>query len=190
MSDQKLSDEHTHAAKLSAKRRGELAELAFMRKAANLGFAVAKPWGDSDRYDVVVRFENTFWRVQIKSVLGKASRRKHYRLCTRDWQKKSYSPKDIDFLVGYVFAEDLWYVFPADIVANQTVICLCPGSKKSRLEKYRGAWDLMRLAGANLPAPAIPPSPGEAPDGSTCQSLAPDFARYPAAQNRIWPRTR
>ena len=54
MSDQNQSDELTHATKLDAKRRGELAELAFMRKAANLGFAVAKPLGDSDRYDVVL----------------------------------------------------------------------------------------------------------------------------------------
>src|SRR6267154_324559 len=154
MSDQNRSDELTHATKLDPKHRGELAELAFMRKAANLGFAVAKPWGDSDRYDVVVHFEKTFWRVQIKSVLGKASRRKHYRLCTRDWQKKSYSPKDIDFLVGYVFAEELWYVFPVHVVANQTVICLCPGSKKSRLEKYREAWDLMRVSSESRIAPA------------------------------------
>ena len=41
-----------------------------MRKAATLGFAVAKPWGDCDRYDVIVRFGKVFWRVQIKSVLA------------------------------------------------------------------------------------------------------------------------
>jgi hypothetical protein len=107
MSNQNLSDELTHAAKLNPKRRGELAELAFMRKAANLGFAVAKPWGDSDRYDVVVRFESTFWRVQIKSVLGKSPSRNHYRVQTRDSRKHTYSSKDIDFLVAYIFAEDI-----------------------------------------------------------------------------------
>jgi hypothetical protein len=30
---------------------GELAELAFMSKAASLGFGVAKPYGDSKRFD-------------------------------------------------------------------------------------------------------------------------------------------
>ncbi len=39
-----------------------------MRKAAALGFAVAKPWGDSDRYDVILRTGKSFWRVQVKSV--------------------------------------------------------------------------------------------------------------------------
>src|SRR4051812_30769290 len=143
MSDQKLTDEHTHAAKLDAVHRGELAELAFMRKAASLGFGVAKPWGDSDRYDVVVRFENTFWRVQIKSVLGKSPSRNHYRVQTANSRKQTYSPKDIDFLVAYIFAEDVWYVIPAHIVENKKSLCLTPGSKRSSVDHYREAWKLM-----------------------------------------------
>ena len=145
MSDQKLTDEHTHAAKLDAVHRGELAELAFMRKAASLGFAVAKPWGDSDRYDVVVRFESTFWRVQIKSVLGKSPSRDHYRVQTANSRKQTYSAKDIDFLVAYIFAEDIWYVIPAHIVENKKSLCLTPGSKRSLVDQYREAWNLMML---------------------------------------------
>jgi hypothetical protein len=39
---------------LITKRRGELAELAFALKACNLGFGVSKPYGDSERYDVIL----------------------------------------------------------------------------------------------------------------------------------------
>jgi len=39
---------------LTTKRRGELAELTFVLKAANLGFGVARPYGDSERYDVIL----------------------------------------------------------------------------------------------------------------------------------------
>src|SRR4051812_36070332 len=126
MSDQNLSAELTHAGKLDSKRRGELAELAFMRKAASLGFAVAKPWGDSDRYDVVVRFDKTFWRVQIKSVLGKSPLRSYYRVRTMDSRKHTYSANDIDFLVAYIFAVDIWYVIPAHMVENKKSLCLTP----------------------------------------------------------------
>ena len=171
MSDQNRSDELTHATKLDRKHRGELAELAFMRKAANLGFAVAKPWGDSDRYDVVVRFDKTFWRVQVKSVLALTPSRQHFRVQTMNAGGKAYSRDDIDFLVAYIFAEDLWYVFPAHVFEKKKSLCVKPGSTKSRLEQYRENWNLMRLAGANLPAPATPPSPGEAPDGSTVPVL-------------------
>ena len=144
MSDQNLSDELAHAAKLDPKHRGELAELAFMRKAANLGFAVAKPWGDSDRYDVVVRFDKTFWRVQIKSVLASPPSRHYFRVHTKNTRGEAYSRDDIDFLVAYIFAENLWYVFPVHVVEHKKSLCLSPGSKKSRLEQYRENWDLMR----------------------------------------------
>ena len=51
----------------SAKRRGELAELAFVYKAASLGFGVAKPYGDSYRYDFILDWDERLWRVQVKS---------------------------------------------------------------------------------------------------------------------------
>ena len=40
------------------KRRGELAELAFLYKAASQGFGVAKPYGDSERYDFILDCPN------------------------------------------------------------------------------------------------------------------------------------
>ena len=46
------------------KRRGEWVELIFMMRAAELGFNVSKPWGDSNRYDVSVEDEGRFRRVQ------------------------------------------------------------------------------------------------------------------------------
>jgi hypothetical protein len=39
---------------LSTKRRGELAELAFVLKAANQGLGVSRPYGDSERYDFIL----------------------------------------------------------------------------------------------------------------------------------------
>jgi len=40
------------------KRCGELSEAVFLLKATEQGFLVAKPWGDSDRYDFIVDFGN------------------------------------------------------------------------------------------------------------------------------------
>jgi len=49
------------------KRRGEWVELLFMTVASGLGFNVAKPFGDSARYDVIVENEGRFLRIQVKS---------------------------------------------------------------------------------------------------------------------------
>ncbi len=129
---------------LDNRHRGQLAELAFMRKAASLGFAVAKPWQEGERYDVIVRVNQVLWRVQAKSVLAKSPARPHYRVKTSGGSRTTYSPAEIDFLVAYIFREDLWYVFPATVVEHRNTICVTPGSKKSRYEPYREAWNLMR----------------------------------------------
>jgi hypothetical protein len=41
--------------RLTTKRRGEVAEAAFLHKVASLGFTVAKPWSESDRFDFLVQ---------------------------------------------------------------------------------------------------------------------------------------
>lgn len=139
-------------ASLNNAQRGQLAELIFIRKAASLGFAVAKPWNEGERYDAIVRVGHVLWRVQVKSTLAKCPLRPYYRVST--WGRhrpgrsslKPYSIEEIDFLVAYIFAEDIWYVFPAARVVGQKSVCLYPGSKRSRIEQYREAWHLMRVA--------------------------------------------
>src|SRR5215472_11894950 len=49
---------HSRKRALTTKRRGEIAELAFVLKAASLGFGVSKRFGDSERYDTIVDSRN------------------------------------------------------------------------------------------------------------------------------------
>lgn len=55
------------------KERGEWAELCFMARAAGLGMATAKPYGDSRQYDVLVEAGGRIWRVQVKSTFVPAA---------------------------------------------------------------------------------------------------------------------
>jgi hypothetical protein len=57
----------------NAKRGGELSEAAFLLK-ETVGFMVAKPWADSDRYDFILDSGSRLWRVQLKSTASKARR--------------------------------------------------------------------------------------------------------------------
>src|SRR5436190_21756041 len=49
------------------KRAGEISEAAFVLRAHSLGFLVAKPWGDSEKYDFVLDAGSKLWRVQLKA---------------------------------------------------------------------------------------------------------------------------
>jgi len=88
-----------------------------------------------------------FWRVQVKSVWAIAPSRFHYRVKATGNRDRPYSADEIDFLVAYVFPEDMWYVFPVALMQNHAVLCIRPGSKRSRYEPYREAWKLMGPAG-------------------------------------------
>src|SRR5438876_12390922 len=52
------------------KRAGEISEAAFVVRAHSLGFLVAKPWGDSEKYDFVLDAGSKLWRVELNLCEG------------------------------------------------------------------------------------------------------------------------
>lgn len=132
-----------HGAKLNVKRRGEAAEAAFLHKATLLGFSVAKPWGDSNRYDFILDNGRRSWRVQVKSAYARGPH--NYCIRASDSARRKYTAHDVDFLIAYVVPEDAWYVIPIDAFGRSATISLTPASprRKSRFEKYREAWCLV-----------------------------------------------
>jgi hypothetical protein len=135
------------------KRSGEAAEAAFLAKAASLGFAVAKPWGDSERYDFILDSGHGLLRVQVKSTQCCAESRNHVKAA--GW-KDIYTLDEIDFLVAYIVPEDLWYVVPVAAFASRKGLHFYPHSGRHALyEQYREAWCLL-TCGAGAPARDLP----------------------------------
>ena len=128
-----------HAVGLTTRKaRGEAAEAAFLAKAASLGFGIAKPWGDSERYDFILDSGYNLWRVQTKSTERCADSR--YQVKTSGW-RAAYTARDIDFLIAYITPENLWYIVPIAAIASRAHLRFYPhGGKKAQLEKYREAW--------------------------------------------------
>ncbi len=129
------------------KRQGELAELAFAHKVASLGFGVSKPYGDSDRFDFIVRWGRHLWRVQVKST--RTSQHGVYSISAHGcWGGHDiYTKDEIDFIVAYVVCEDAWYVIPIEATRGRKRLCLhpsVPGKACYKYEKYREAWWLMQ----------------------------------------------
>jgi hypothetical protein len=133
------------------KRMGELSEAAFLLKAQSMGFRVAKPWGDSERYDFIVNAGGRLWRVQLKSTavvhargyevqpLYSVYRRAHGR------GKAEYTADEIDVLAVHIRPRDIWYVIPVEALAvarnlrfYPDIVCKC-----ARWESYREAWWMM-----------------------------------------------
>jgi PD-(D/E)XK endonuclease len=125
------------------KRRGEIGEAAFLAKASAMGFGVAKPWGDSDRYDFIVDVAGRLLKVQIKSAhCESAQPGGGYNLRCCGHRRHSYRTDEIDLLVAYIVPEDIWYIFPPSAFQTMTSLRLFPHHKQktSRFERYREAW--------------------------------------------------
>ena len=129
-----------------SKKRGELAELAFVYKAASLGFGVARPYGDSDRFDFIVLSGEHFWRVQVKS--SSAMQYGGYMVNAQrcaNGRSIPYTALEIDFLVAHIVPEDGWFVIPVTAFTPRRSIRVYPrgDARTGQYGQYREAWCLM-----------------------------------------------
>jgi PD-(D/E)XK endonuclease len=144
----KAGDEGVRPTCATSKQWGELAEMMFMVKAAMLGFATAKPYGDSRRYDFIVDVGRRLWRVQVKSTSSL-----QYGSYMVNLQRNAngevvpYDPSEIDFVVAYVLPCDAWFVIPVEAIAGRKTakLCLHGNPRSGKLGKYWQAWGLMTM---------------------------------------------
>jgi len=124
-----------------AKQRGEWAELRFITRAIELGFRVTKPWGDSSPYDVATEHRGRFLRVQVKCTIF--HRGNSYK-CHLDSNGVPYSPRDIDIIAALIIPTDTWYILPIRATHRQSDILLTPNSPRTKYERYKEAWHLLK----------------------------------------------
>jgi hypothetical protein len=128
------------------KLRGELAELKFATRAAELGLIVTKPLGDCQPFDFVVCDLLRFWRVQVKSTVRFWLDAWH--ICAMGSQKRRYTPAELDLIACYIFPLDMWYLVPSTELHHRRVLRLYPhrpaDTSVGGYERYREAWDLLR----------------------------------------------
>jgi len=100
------------------KSKGEVAEIRFAAVAIAYGLALARPWGDSEKFDFIT-----------------------VNACT---QGKSYTEDEVDFLAAYVFPANTWYIIPIRALRGAKMLLLHPESRRSsgKWEAFREAWRL------------------------------------------------
>jgi hypothetical protein len=121
--------------------------MEFMIRAAKHGFGVAKPYGDSDRYDFIVDGGARLWRVQVKSS-SRLSQGTYFIASQRCCNGTAipYTAREIDYLAAYVFPEDAWFIIPVRAFVPRTSLHLFPEErgKVGMYARYREAWELLR----------------------------------------------
>jgi len=141
---------------LTTKRRGEISELAFALAAARYGFGISKPFGDSERYDIILdpshlNPSGPFARPRLVRVQVKSSTQMQgglYRVNAHrriNGRAVPYTLAEIDFFVAYVIPEDSWFIFPLPHILGLTGLCLNPKGRRKphHNDPYREAWHLL-----------------------------------------------
>jgi hypothetical protein len=135
------------AKRKNTKVTGERSEAAFLNQATNRDFGIAKPWGDSRRYDFILDNGSRLHRVQVKCTESIRMRAYETRATyTTGKGRAVYTKKDIDFIAAHVVPLDIWYIIPVEICTPAPMLRFYPHrkAKKMRLEPYREAWHLLQ----------------------------------------------
>jgi PD-(D/E)XK endonuclease len=135
------------APRKNTKVTGERSEAAFLHKAATLEFGIAKPWGDSRRYDFILDNGDRLHRIQVKCTEAIRARAYETRATYSQGSGRAvYTKKDIDFIAAHVVPLDIWYIIPVEICTPAPMLRFYPHrqAKKIRLESYREAWHLLK----------------------------------------------
>jgi PD-(D/E)XK endonuclease len=143
---------------VTTKRRGEIAELAFALAAARRGFGISRPYGESERYDVILDPQHVpgggcgparprLVRVQVKATAHKLHG--YHQVAVKRSIKgggyEAYRLSEVDFIAAYVIPEDAWFIFPLPHVLGLTVLLLKPEEWKMwhPYDYYREAWHML-----------------------------------------------
>ena len=139
------------------KERGEWAEMRFMARAAEHGFHVSKPWGESSRYDFALEANGRFLRIQVKSTTFRSRNAYKCAIQPRGDFSRRYTSEQLDFFAAYVIPEDVWYILPAEIVLGLSQeIALSPNCEKHKYARYKEAWHLLHEAVAKKDGVSLP----------------------------------
>lgn len=103
----------------SGSRLGDSDEAAFMARACEFDFRVAKPWGNIDPYDVLVGIGRGFWRVQVKRATHDGHGQYHSRSGGR---RGRYTKDTIDFIAAHLARENIWYIVPVEAFASDIAL--------------------------------------------------------------------
>jgi hypothetical protein len=140
----------------TTKRRGEISELAFALAAARHGFGISRPYGDSERYDLILDPARLPYgphsaRPRLIRVQVKATTQLQYGLYRVNAHRRIYGKAvpytldEIDFFAAYVIPEDSWFIFPLPHILGSTALTLSPKRRRKPHinDPYREAWPLL-----------------------------------------------
>ena len=123
-----------------SKQKGNIGEAKCLAKMVELRVPVSLPFGDNERYDMIIEHNNKLEKIQVKYSSEKTENNSivfHTSSSTNHTTNKHYSNyvNDIDdFLMYNGLNEDIYY-FPIEVIGNKKTITTRMGPPKNNQTK-------------------------------------------------------
>ena len=118
---------------MNTKQKGDIAESVIISEFIKNNISVSIPFGDNDKYDLIVELNNQFKSVQIKNGRfenGKIIADIRHRIGKDRINYSTYSDK-VDFIAIYCDYNDSCYLIDLKTFGNKTHACLRIDSPKN-----------------------------------------------------------
>jgi Holliday junction resolvase-like predicted endonuclease len=132
------------------KQKGDIAEAFVTFLLKKKGFNVLLPWGEDNRYDLVVEKKGVFKRIQVKYVTPKNGVLEVSLRSSNNYKVIHYTPKDIDIIAAYSPQQEKVYFIPRDMINNKSLCKLRLAPTKNKQKKkvimaseYEARFDLL-----------------------------------------------
>lgn len=129
------------------KQVGDLAESKFIARCIEKGYSVSKPFGEDQRYDLIVDQNNNLFRVQVKATWGKETEPSvlHFNTCSTNSHTghKGYTKKSIDAFGLYSRRTDSCYWVPVEETPKAEMVLRITEPKNGQSKKINFAEDYL-----------------------------------------------
>ena len=129
---------------MQAKELGTLGELKFVTEALHHGFVVLQPIVDIRRFDFVLKKDDEYLKIQVKSNFRLPDSRHSFTFELSKSKKKSYSSIDVDYFAFYCDYLKSFYLVPFNMIKGKRLLRIFPFGKKNALKEYKNNWNLFR----------------------------------------------
>lgn len=123
---------------MNSKTKGDISEARALFEFQKRNIPVLVPWGDNLRYDLVIEFNNKFYRVQVKT--SNEEQNGAIKCYTRSSKNHTTNKKlstyenDVDYFVFYNQIRDIIAIVPIEDIKDRKSISLRLDSPKNNQE--------------------------------------------------------
>lgn len=117
--------------------------MSFMTKSLEKGFELFLPFQDFSAEDCILRKQDTFKRIQIKSTTYKSGKGYWIRL-RKGVNREAYTKNDCDFFAILAAEQNVWYIIPLEAVDTKSIMVYPTETNFGYYEQFKERWDLLQ----------------------------------------------